>query len=53
MLVHTEVSGLEKLKSKGALLYGNVAPGGILNMVTKTSFKERRRNFNANGQLLF
>uniref|UniRef100_UPI00260B9F07 TonB-dependent siderophore receptor n=1 Tax=Flavobacterium sp. TaxID=239 RepID=UPI00260B9F07 len=34
-----EVSGLEKvefLKGGAALLYGNVAPGGILNMVTKT-----------------
>ena len=39
-----EVSGLEKvevLKGSAALLYGNVAPGGILNMVTKTpSFKK-------------
>ena len=38
-----EVSGLEKvefLKGGSALLYGNVAPGGILNLVTKTpSFK--------------
>ncbi|MGV1013181.1 MAG: TonB-dependent siderophore receptor [Flavobacterium sp.] len=34
-----EVSSLEKveiLKGSSALLYGNVAPGGILNMVTKT-----------------
>lgn len=34
-----EVSSLEKvevLKGSAALLYGNVAPGGILNMVTKT-----------------
>lgn len=34
-----EMSGLEKvefLKGGAALLYGNVAPGGILNMVTKT-----------------
>ncbi|POY41069.1 TonB-dependent siderophore receptor [Flavobacterium alvei] len=34
-----EVSGLEKvefLKGSAALLYGNVAPGGILNLVTKT-----------------
>ena len=34
-----EVSGLEKvefLKGGSALLYGNVAPGGILNLVTKT-----------------
>ena len=33
-----EVSSLEKveiLKGSAALLYGNVAPGGILNMVTK------------------
>ena len=39
-----EVSSLEKvevLKGSAALLYGNVAPGGILNMVTKTpSFKK-------------
>ena len=38
-----EVSGLERvefLKGGSALLYGNVAPGGILNLVTKTpSFK--------------
>jgi iron complex outermembrane receptor protein len=38
-----EVSGLEKvefLKGGSALLYGNVAPGGVLNLVTKTpSFK--------------
>ncbi|RKS95580.1 iron complex outermembrane receptor protein [Flavobacterium limicola] len=38
-----EISGLEKvefLKGGSALLYGNVAPGGILNLVTKTpSFK--------------
>lgn len=34
-----EVASLEKvevLKGSAALLYGNVAPGGILNMVTKT-----------------
>lgn len=34
-----EVSSLEKveiLKGSAALLYGNVAPGGIMNMVTKT-----------------
>ncbi|MFV8346867.1 TonB-dependent siderophore receptor [Flavobacterium sp. ZB4P13] len=34
-----EVSSLEKveiLKGSSALLYGNVAPGGILNMVTKS-----------------
>lgn len=34
-----EVSSLERvevLKGSAALLYGNVAPGGILNMVTKT-----------------
>ena len=39
-----EVSSLEKvefLKGSAALLYGNVAPGGILNMITKTPlFKE-------------
>ncbi|CAA9200093.1 TonB-dependent siderophore receptor [Flavobacterium collinsii] len=38
-----DVSGLEKvefLKGGSALLFGNVAPGGILNLVTKTpSFK--------------
>ncbi|AOW09600.1 TonB-dependent siderophore receptor [Flavobacterium gilvum] len=38
-----DVAGLEKvefLKGGAALLYGNVAPGGILNLVTKTpSFK--------------
>lgn len=38
-----EVSSLEKvevLKGSAALLYGNVAPGGIMNLVTKTpSFK--------------
>lgn len=38
-----DVAGLEKvefLKGGSALLYGNVAPGGILNLVTKTpSFK--------------
>ena len=38
-----EVSGLEKvefLKGGSALLFGNVAPGGIVNLVTKTpSFK--------------
>jgi len=39
-----EVSSLEKvefLKGGSALLYGNVAPGGILNLITKTpSFKK-------------
>ncbi|MFV5684522.1 TonB-dependent siderophore receptor [Flavobacterium sp. GB2R13] len=39
-----EVLSLEKvevLKGSAALLYGNVAPGGVLNMVTKTpSFKQ-------------
>lgn len=39
-----DVSGLDKvefLKGGSALLYGNVAPGGILNLVTKTpSFKQ-------------
>ncbi|SHG36682.1 iron complex outermembrane recepter protein [Flavobacterium fluvii] len=39
-----EVSSLDKvefLKGGAALLYGNVAPGGILNLVTKTpSFKQ-------------
>ena len=43
-----EVSGLEKvefLKGGSALLYGNVAPGGILNLVTKTP------KFTEGGQL--
>lgn len=43
-----EVSSLEKvelLKGSAALLYGNVAPGGILNMVTKTP------NFNTGGEI--
>ncbi|WP_158727724.1 MULTISPECIES: TonB-dependent siderophore receptor [unclassified Flavobacterium] len=43
-----EVSGLEKvefLKGGSALLYGNVAPGGILNLVTKTP------KFTAGGEL--
>jgi iron complex outermembrane recepter protein len=39
-----DVSGLEKvefLKGGSALLYGNVAPGGIMNLITKTpSFKQ-------------
>ena len=36
--VMPEISGLEKveiLKGSAAILYGNVAPGGIINMVTK------------------
>lgn len=44
-----EVSSLEKveiLKGSTALLYGNVAPGGILNMVTKTP------NFKTGGELI-
>ncbi|MFD2909647.1 TonB-dependent siderophore receptor [Flavobacterium ardleyense] len=43
-----EVSSLEKveiLKGSAALLYGNVAPGGILNMVTKTP------NFRTGGEI--
>ena len=43
-----EVSSLEKveiLKGSSALLYGNVAPGGILNMVTKTP------NFRSGGEI--
>ncbi|MGV9004291.1 TonB-dependent siderophore receptor [Flavobacterium sp.] len=43
-----EVSSLEKveiLKGSAALLYGNVAPGGILNMVTKTP------NFKSGGEI--
>jgi iron complex outermembrane recepter protein len=43
-----EVSSLEKveiLKGSAALLYGNVAPGGIMNMVTKTP------NFNTGGEI--
>lgn len=42
-----EVSSLEKveiLKGSAALLYGNVAPGGILNMVTKSP------NFRTGGE---
>ena len=42
-----EVSSLEKveiLKGSAALLYGNVAPGGIMNMVTKTP------NFKTGGE---
>lgn len=44
-----EVSSLEKveiLKGSTALLYGNVAPGGILNMVTKTP------NFKTGGEFI-
>ena len=36
--IFPEVSGLERvevLKGSAAILYGNVAPGGIVNMVTK------------------
>lgn len=43
-----EVSSLDKveiLKGSTALLYGNVAPGGILNMVTKTP------NFQSGGEV--
>ncbi|WNM18371.1 TonB-dependent siderophore receptor [Flavobacterium capsici] len=43
-----EVSSLDKveiLKGSAALLYGNVAPGGILNMVTKTP------NFKKGGEI--
>jgi iron complex outermembrane receptor protein len=43
-----EVSSLDKvefLKGSSALLYGNVAPGGILNMVTKTP------NFKTGGEI--
>ena len=43
-----EVSSLEKveiLKGSAALLYGNVAPGGIMNMVTKTP------NFKTGGEI--
>lgn len=39
-----EVSSLEKvevLKGSAALLYGNVAPGGILNMISKTPSFQR------------
>ncbi len=45
-----EVSSLEKveiLKGGSALLYGNVAPGGIMNMVTKTP------NFKTGGEVTF
>ncbi len=43
-----EISGLERveiLKGSAAILYGNVAPGGTLNMVTKKpkfDFVEKR-----------
>lgn len=43
-----EVSGLERveiLKGSAAILYGNVAPGGIINMVTK------QPKFNFGGEL--
>lgn len=43
-----EVSSLEKveiLKGSAALLYGNVAPGGIMNMATKTP------NFKTGGEI--
>ena len=43
-----EVSSLEKveiLKGSAALLYGNVAPGGILNLVSKTP------NFKSGGEI--
>lgn len=43
-----DVAGLEKvefLKGGSALLYGNVAPGGILNLVTKTP------NFTKGGEV--
>ena len=43
-----EVSSLDKvevLKGSSALLFGNVAPGGILNMVTKTP------SFNQGGEI--
>ena len=44
-----EVSSLDKievLKGSSALLFGNVAPGGILNMVTKTP------SFNQGGEIV-
>lgn len=43
-----EVSSLEKveiLKGGAALLYGNVAPGGIMNMVTKTPLFKKGGEF--------
>lgn len=43
-----EISGLERveiLKGSAAILYGNVAPGGILNMVTK------KPKFNFGGEV--
>ena len=50
-----EVSGLERveyLKGGSALLYGNVAPGGILNLVTKTpQFTKGWRNCYASWEL--
>lgn len=46
--VMPEISGLEKveiLKGSAAILYGNVAPGGIINMVTK------QPKFNSGGEV--
>jgi iron complex outermembrane receptor protein len=46
--VMPEISGLERveiLKGSAAILYGNVAPGGILNMVTK------QPKFTAGGEI--
>lgn len=47
-----EVSSLERievLKGSAALLFGNVAPGGILNMVTKTPKFEQGGEFSTQG----
>lgn len=44
----TEMSGIEKaefLKGNAAILYGNVAPGGVLNLVTK------KPKFNFGGEV--
>jgi iron complex outermembrane recepter protein len=47
-----EVSSLEKvevLKGSAALLFGNVAPGGILNMVTKAPLFRQGGEFSTQG----
>lgn len=41
------LESIEILKGSGALLYGNVAPGGILNLVTK------KPKFNQGGEVSF
>lgn len=49
--VFPEVSGLERvevLKGSAAILYGNVAPGGIVNMVTKKPLFNQGGNISLN-----